>query len=460
MSLDQYRGQCLAKLVWAIERLGIEADPARLSRVAELIVQTMTGPWRYFHTPDHLFEVGGQDDAIEGLAALFHDIVYVQVDRGIHFNLACFLAPFIEQDEDRLRIRAAAELPTGAPEVALIFDLFAVAPGQVLSPFGGQNELLSAIVAVQVMRPWLPPWVLAQIATCIEATIPFRRPSEQGATPSERLCERLRAANARFGLELGEAEILETVMRSVRLSNRDVGGFGDTSARFLDNTWSLLPETNPHFENPNSYTAREYRTSLQKTAAFLESLDPQVIFRRFHGEPDEETYGQLVGRARHNLAVGRLYLGSKLVAMAFLEALSHRLGPDVPLTLMLGQLPTSGELAARLADRLPESRRPYTPGSVVEAEVFNLLDKGRTRESEYDLRNSPMSVLLVRAIGFDGILRELTRAHAFFAGTMAPEDFLAGGPEGVITALVKGMVDLFERRKQAITSPGRPPQGS
>ncbi|HSN97364.1 MAG TPA: hypothetical protein VLS89_03665, partial [Candidatus Nanopelagicales bacterium] len=97
MSLDQYRRQCLDKLVWALERLGLSAEPAGLTgltgltgleRVAELIVQTMTGPWRYFHTPDHIFEVGGNEDAIEVLSALFHDIVYVQVDRGIHFNLA------------------------------------------------------------------------------------------------------------------------------------------------------------------------------------------------------------------------------------------------------------------------------------------------------------------------------------------------------------------------------------
>lgn len=455
MSLDQYRRQCLAKLVWALERLGIAAEHARLTPVAELIVQTMTGPWRYFHTPDHIFEVGGHEDAIEVLAALFHDIVYVQVDRGIHFNLAHFLTPYVEQDEERLRVRHADELPQGDAELALVFEIFGFSPGQVLSPFGGQNEFLSAIVAARVMRPWLPLRSLAQVVACIEATIPFRRPSEQGVTVSDRLCDRLRAASARFGLELGEEEIRDTVMRSVRLSNRDVGGFGESSARFLDNTWSLLPETNPHFKNPNSYTAREYRSSLQKTAAFLESLDPEVIFRRFHGEPDEHAYRQLVERARHNLAVGRLYLGAKLVTMALLEALSRRLGPDVPLTLMLGQLPTSGEPAGRLADLLPVPARPHTPDNLVEEEVFDLLDKGRTRESEYDLRNSPMSVFLVHAIGFDGIRRELARAHAFFAGALAPEDYLAGGPTEAIDGLVRGMVDLFERRKQAITGAAR-----
>ncbi|AKT37520.1 hypothetical protein [Chondromyces crocatus] len=454
MSLEQYRGQCLEKLQWALGLLEIQADAGRLEPVAELIVQTMTGPWRYFHTPDHIFEVGGTDDPIEVLAALFHDIVYVQVDRGIHFNLAVYLTPYIEQDDERLRIREASDLPADDEGLALILDLFNFAPGQVLSPFGGQNELLSAMVAVKVMRPWLSLRLLAQVVACIEATIPFRRVNDQGLTSSEALCARLRTASQRFRLGLGEPEILEAVIRSVRLANRDVGGFGDTSACFLDNTWSLLPETNPHFKNPHSYTAREYRTSLQKTAGFLESLVPSIIFRRFHGEPDEATYNALVARADHNLAVGRLYLWTKLVTMALLEAISHRLGPDVPLTLLLGQLPTAGAPSGRLADLLPPPSRPRSPEGAVEDEVFDLLDKGRSRESTYDLRNSPMSVFLVHAIGFDGIRRELPRAQAFFAGTLAAEAYLKDGPQAAIDILVQGIAELFVRRKQAVTCAG------
>jgi len=449
MSLDQYKRQCLAKLIWATGRLGAGADTARLEKVAELIVQTMTGPWRYFHTPDHIFEVGGTEDAIEVLAALFHDIVYVQVDRGIHFNLAHFLTPFVAQDAEHLRIRQADEL-SGDVDFGLVLDLFAFSPGQTLSPFGGQNELLSAIVAAKVLRGWLPLGCVAQIVALIEATIPFRRPSE-GQSSSDRLCDRLRAANVRYELGLSEAEICETIRRSVRLSNRDVGGFGDTSAKFLDNTWSLLPETNQHFKNPNSYTVREYRTSLQKTGGFLDSLDPEVIFRRFQSEPDEQTYQQLVARARHNLEVGRLYVNSKLMSMAPLEALSHRLGPDIPLTLLMGQLPASVEPSGRLSDLLPAPARPHRPETQVEEEVLDLLEHGRSRESEYDLRNSPLTTFLVYSIGFDGIRSEMARARAFFAGELGPEEYLTSAPSEFIDALITGVLKLFDRRKAAFS---------
>ena len=56
--------QCLERLHWAIGRLEIAIDPAQLTQIATLIVQPMMGRWRFFHTPQHIFEVGGEDDPI------------------------------------------------------------------------------------------------------------------------------------------------------------------------------------------------------------------------------------------------------------------------------------------------------------------------------------------------------------------------------------------------------------
>ena len=51
----------------------------------------MIGPWRFFHNPEHIFDVRGDEDAIEVIAALFHDIVYVQVDHSINFNVRYYI---------------------------------------------------------------------------------------------------------------------------------------------------------------------------------------------------------------------------------------------------------------------------------------------------------------------------------------------------------------------------------
>ena len=105
MNCEQEYTQCFERLTWACDRLGVEVESDRLSEVAQLIVQPMTGTWRLFHTPQHIFDVGGQDDAIEVLAALFHDLVYVQVDLSVNFNLSYYISPFSQELDGKLQIR-------------------------------------------------------------------------------------------------------------------------------------------------------------------------------------------------------------------------------------------------------------------------------------------------------------------------------------------------------------------
>ncbi|MGB3695721.1 MAG: hypothetical protein WA999_23665, partial [Spirulinaceae cyanobacterium] len=80
MSFELNYQKCLEKLTWATEKLQVQVELAQLIKVTELIVQTMTGAWRYYHNTEHILKVGGTDNPIEVLAALFHDIVYVQID--------------------------------------------------------------------------------------------------------------------------------------------------------------------------------------------------------------------------------------------------------------------------------------------------------------------------------------------------------------------------------------------
>jgi len=235
--------QCLDKLIWAIDRLKAEVEPTELARIAELIVQPMTGSWRFFHTPEHIFEVGGNEDAIEVLAALFHDIVYVQVDRSINFNVSYYITPVTKEVNKQLQIRDQSELSADAT-FEMVMLVFGFVPGEVLNPFSGQNEFLSALVAAKVLEPFLKREQLLQIVACIEATIPFR-PAEGRVTVSQRLYDRLQAINSLFNLSLTDKQMRETVKKAVRISNRDVISFSHpSSAHFLANTWNLLPETN------------------------------------------------------------------------------------------------------------------------------------------------------------------------------------------------------------------------
>lgn len=454
MSFETDSQQCLEKLVWATRELQVDIDRPQLSKIADLIVQTMTGPWRYFHTPEHIFEVGGSENAIEVLAALFHDLVYVQVDKSVNFNLTYYISPFIRQVKEKLYIREADELPPDSM-CQMVMDVFGFTPAKELSPFAGQNEFLSALICAKVLEPFMSRGLILKLVACIEATIPFRFPSKEGVSASEQLYLRLKEANSKYNAQLSAEEVCQTVRQAVRMSNRDVGSFANpSSAEFLDGTWSLLPETNHNLQNETSYTVYQYRVALQKMEGFMNFLKPNVIFQQFDGEPDDATYNELLARSGRNLDIARLYLGSKLYTIALLEALSLRVGTDIPLSTMMGE---SGDRSAqdsfsveKLENFLPKIDNPYHPQLDIESEVLNLLEKGRSKSSGYDIKNSPLTTFIVKLIGFDEIRSSLGPAKEFFQNNISGEEFLSSCNAEVTAIVTDALVKLFDRRKAAL----------
>ncbi|MGB3513386.1 MAG: hypothetical protein WBA93_30060 [Microcoleaceae cyanobacterium] len=450
MNFQYENKRCLQKLIWATETLEVEVKSEKLSEIAELVVQPMIGPWRYFHTPNHIFEVGGCEDPIEVLAALFHDVVYVQVDRSVNFNLSYYITPYMKEVQGNLRIRDKNELLIDK-SFEIVASIFGFVPGQALLPFSGQNEFMSAVVAVKAMEMFLMPKHLCQIATCIEASIPFQPNSEDGLTATDILYKRLKETNIKLNINLTDSELYETMKKAVRLSNRDVSGFRSASSIFLNNTWNLLPETNHNLTNRNSYTVCEYRIALKKTEGFMNVLNPDLIFRRFDGEPDELTYQGWVNQAIKNIEVAKLYLGSQIFTLTFIEALSMRLGLNIPLSLMIGELPSQGLIPAHLEKFLPPIQNPYQPKNNLEREILTLLTDGRSQNAAYDLRNSPLSMFMVKYIGFDEMKKHRQRAKDFFENNISAEEFLNGCNQHLVKIVIDGILELFNSRKQAIS---------
>ncbi|MEM8640922.1 MAG: hypothetical protein AAGG51_19215 [Cyanobacteria bacterium P01_G01_bin.54] len=449
MDFDHDHQLCLDKLQWATRQLDVDVTDTDLSKIAELIVQTMTGKWRYFHTPDHIFEVGGSANAIEVLAALFHDLVYVQVDQSVNFNLTYYIAPFVRERRDHLYIREGDDLPKDI-YFEMVRQVFAFTPGQQLSPFAGQNEFLSALVCAKVLEPFLSESLILKIVVCIEATIPFR-PAKDGLTPAEQLHQRMGAVNSERDLGIEDEELVRSVQRAVRMANRDVGSFANpSSARFLDNTWSLLPETNHNLENPSSYTVNEYRIALQKMEGFMHFLTPELVFQEFHGEPKSAFYDNLLTRAGRNIEIARLYLGTKLLTMAILEALSQRFGRNIPLSTIMGEMNPIGLQIEKLEDFLPELPQNTVFQAPLEREVLELLEKGRFSDSPYDIKNSPLSTMIVKIMGFESIRALLGPSKAFFKDELSGEDFLAACDTHVVEIIAESLSKLFDSRKAAL----------
>lgn len=443
--------ECLLCLTWALESLGVTVSRRKLDRLVEIIIQCMTDENRFFHSPPHIFSVADGGDPLEVLAALYHDVVYVQVDEGINVNVSGFIAPFVKEVRGRLQVRDEEEIPVDQ-DFDLVSRIFDVQPGQHLAL--EQNEFLSALVAVKQLSGLLTWPQLAAMAACIEATIPFRPPSPLGLKPSEQLHQRLHDLNPVYKFNWNDGEIVEMVQRAVRVANRDVENFAEErAADFLNNTWKLLPETNPFLRSASPYTVSQYRHALEKMTSFMNFLEPILVFRQFQGEPATADYELILQRAGKNISVARLYLSVKLVAIAILEGLSLRLGNDVPLTSLVGRGSPNEVDLSEWQTRLPEIEPRYYPQTAIEAETLELLSVGRTQTSEFDIRNSPLATFLVLALGFEEVVKLVEMAKAFFQGKLTADQFLDRCDEKILKDVTTAILKEFESRTSALLDP-------
>jgi hypothetical protein len=440
--------RCLTELQRSVAALGGDADSPRLPEMAALIIQCMTGQWRSFHTPEHIFDVGAGGGPVEVLAALFHDLVYVQVDAGLNINLARYLAAYLHEEANALRIRVKEG--TADPEFAMCLSLFGFENGQTLSPFAGQNEFLSAVVAVKALSGLLSFGDLVKITACIEATIPFRGPVASGQTCSEQLAQRLQRVSVEYDLGFSPDEIDQVVMKAVRTANRDVGNFASPDpADFLSNTWNLIPETNHELAQVNVFTVQGYRNSLQKMEGFLSFLQSATVFRQYQTEPADAQFADMQAHCQKNLEVARIYLRAKLISIGIMEALSLRLGRNTSLAALMGKLPHEGEDKMQLETHLPKVQQPYQARTAQEKLVMGLLENGRSAETQYDVKHSPVANYMVKQMGFEQMMALLEPCRVFFKDPSQDKALLAACDPQVLTGITHALSTLYTLQAQA-----------
>ena len=424
-----------------------------------MINEAMTAGGRSFHTPEHVFALVDDRNPHTTLAALFHDLVYYQVDLGFIPEIAQAVQTAVEARGEGLWLRRPD--PSEDRSLDICMAVFGLRPGEQLSPFGGMNEFLSALVMHRKLAGVLRERDLVPATACIEATIPFRPADEDGRTPAERLEGRLRAASDTLGLSLSGAAVEQIVRGAVLFANRDVANFAESEVtRFLDNTWKLLPETNPSLRMQGVYSIRSYRVALQKMNGFLRGLDPATIFAQYRGAPPAGELRLMRERGQRNITTARDYLGIKLLTAAVLEALAEISGGDMPMSLVMGDIGATergSRLEDYLADPAPNGGAPLDPT------LRDLLAYGRASASHFDLQNSPVSLYVYRHLGSQGCRELLEAAQRMFAGTLSPRGFLDSLPADMTASIAEGCArmaftrapDLFgyaERRRSGSPS--------
>lgn len=430
--------------------------------IALSIEQSMVGPWRFFHTLAHGMGVGGaitgdglggEGDPIEMLAGAFHDVVYVQVDAGIPFGLTHYISPVVEQVGEFMVLRQ----PPIEQKEPWLLSLFDLSPGQTLSPRMGQNEFLSALVAVKVLEPYLEAEMLLAIALCIEATIPFRN-GPQPDSLSEVMLLRLKRVCQEHQLGISDAEQGAMIRRAVRVANRDVMSFAESNAaHFLADTWNLLPE-NHQFSPAGLHRIQDYREVIEKTEDFFLKLEPSCIFRQFRGEPGEKAYAQWVRQAQENLAVGQLYLSCKLVAIALLEAVASPFGSQTALSLFMGTLPDSaGGTPLRLEQFFPPPDWSGPALSAQEAQVWQLLSEGRAASlHQGDVLYSPLATFMLQFHGFEALPQQRQAALEWLAGDLPCNQFLQYFEGQFLALFFESIRRLWEQRQMVLDAYFRP----
>ncbi len=374
----------------SLDQLGISLAEAQLDQITQMVTASMSGEGRSFHTPEHVIEVGSGEDAIAVLAALFHDLVYFQVDRGIPSHVAPYLVPLVQEKAGTICVGTAQDW-SAYPAAQIVLQVFGMQFEQRLALASGQNEFLSALVAARVLEGLTSLRNIAQVAVCIEATIPFRaEPSLE--LPASRLRKRLEKLNTEFNLGMNARELSEAIRRSVRLANRDVAGFGAGDAvEFFRGTWELVPETDPVLRTSENLSLRSYRDALGKMEAFFANLNPSQVFQVFEGEPAPAVYGTLFQNAQKHIELARVYFKVKLIAVGILEGLAQRHG------IRLGP----AALISELGEVFPVSTR--SPNGM-EKTLLELLELSSESSAPFGFKKSPLSAYLVRVLGLHALL--------------------------------------------------------
>uniref|UniRef100_A0A7S2UT77 Uncharacterized protein n=1 Tax=Attheya septentrionalis TaxID=420275 RepID=A0A7S2UT77_9STRA len=338
---------------------------AKLESWAVLIYESMSGHGRDFHGIQHVFDISYNAGALETVSVLFHDVIYLSIDGGLTERQSHILDGVIKNYNKRMRAPPGVTVPLIIGKIdpekdillAIVANVFGYDLSRKVVLEKGENEFLSAVVALRVLSSVLTLAQLAQVAAIIEHTIPFRMPDANRDRPPVKLFRRLKHTNEMFGIGMSQQDMVETIQRAVDVANRDVGNFCTTDrAWFLDNTWNLLPETNLPLRDASLYTVGDFFFALKKMEGFFSFLDASCVYNAFRRVPDPLTLSLMTKRAQSNIAIGRQYIRAKLVTQAILAAMAELSGGgDIPISIFMGDLPDINDYCTRLDDYIPSA---------------------------------------------------------------------------------------------------------
>jgi hypothetical protein len=436
----------------AFHALAVKVAMVEVEQLAMLVHHSMDSKTRAFHTTRHVFSLGEGMKPLQVLAAIFHDVVYYQLDDGFPARLAAVLEGVTREENGVLILQ-----PIGPDDraTAMCAAIFGFAQGQALALHCGMNEFLSAVAAARLLQRHLTPPQLIAVVACIEATIPFRERDAQGRTAAQALAQRVQAhvTQCQPALEFSAQEaanfVKTVVTDAVMLANRDVAGFTEADpASCLSNTWLLIEESNAPLAAVGVYSLQEYRGALLRMDLFLRNLNPALVCQSYDGFPDASTLAKMGAVASRNIAFSSDFLGAKLTSIAIIEALALSTGTDCPIAMFLGDISSPYGRPDRVEDFLPEP----PSGQPTNSQLLAVLEKGRTLESVNDLTASKLTAFVYRSIGEAGTRQTLEQAKRMFEGRLTPQGFLTSLNRDMVRAIIRACMKISLSRGEGLAA--------
>jgi len=449
MNNADYYLQCQEILRNAIRQLGIPLRHDKICEISELITDAVGGINRYFHNFEHLLMFADHEDPMIIIAGLFHDLVYVQVDRKIPFNLTAYLTPFIEEKSEGLFIKSHFKQDSKYLEIALA--IFGLNFEDNLANFRGQNEFLSALCTAQILDGYFPVSIIVRLVTIIELTIPFRQ-QENNLTISQQLEIRLQKVNQQWELNLSEKEIVSTIIQGVKLANVDVSGFASEDVKdFINNTWLLLPETNPSLKYECLYTVKDCCIALIKTLKFISILSPEIIFHRYHDYPSEKDYQLLINKTNSNLDATKYYFSYQVISLSILQALITRFAASLPLCFFFPDSCVLSEVYSSFTSHLPTVNQARFSSDSQEFKIINLLNL-QFQPALFPYNDLGIFVIfIVHHLNLNDMINLVDPCYLFFDDKITNNHFLEQFPSDLIKTIADAIaLFLATKQKQAL----------
>jgi hypothetical protein len=416
--------------------------------LATLVFECMYTPGRVYHSIEHVFNIiencGIELNPMLILSVFFHDVIYYTVDKSFQQSQLELLRGVLaleencnEAEDGEMELQAKQPLALVAdvhedPINDMLVRLFGLEAGMTLPNFG-TNEFLSAVIGIHALSKWLNHKQLTQLAACIEGTIPFRPPSDDGKTAMDRLYDRL----VLVAPNEPEEWLVETIHNTATMANCDLCNLGSSDFDFfLDSSWSLVPEFNPNMLEEDCSLRKYYQEflAMEGRTKFLLMQVPN-IFQTFRNIPPEEEMLKKQDKIRENFKGSDDYTRVRRLEFMVLMEIVTIVGENPDLI--------SGRRFLHLT--LPETQ-PYS-----EEEnnlVRRLLHIGRRTGFDWDPARSTFGTFLYDKLGKEGVDAAVKVGKNEVSGNYALLNHL---PKDIVEAAASSLVDVLPKRSNSLS---------